>query len=52
MGEGTADLSLSEPSSKGEVEFDDNLIQDVKDYTEVGEMKKDTQPQTTRGDLS
>ena len=48
MGEGT---SLLEPSSEGEVDSDNDLIQKVEDYTKVGEMERDTQPQTTRGDL-
>ena len=30
---------------------DDDLIQEVKGYTEVGEMERDTQPQTIGGDL-
>ena len=49
--EATTDPSLSEPSFEGEVNSDDDLIREVKGYTEVGEMESDTQPQTTRGDL-
>ena len=30
---------------------DDDLIQEVESYTEVGRMERNTQPQTTRGDL-
>ena len=33
-----------EPSNEGEVKFDDDLIQEVEDYTEIGEMERDTQP--------
>ena len=50
-GEATADPSLSEHSSEGEVNSDDDLIREVKGYTEAGEMERDTQPQTTRGNL-
>ena len=51
MGEATVAPRPSEPSLEGEVNFVDDLIREVEDYTEVGEMERDTQPQTTRGDL-
>ena len=30
---------------------DDDFIREVEGYTDVGEMERDTQPQTTEGDL-
>ena len=51
MREATADPGTLESSSELELSFDDDIIQEVEDYTEAGVKKIIVRPQSTGGDL-
>ena len=51
MREATIAPSVSQPSLEGETSFDDDLIWEVKGYTEIGDAERVAQSQGTEGNL-